>query len=255
MAEGAPLVAPDRAFLGSVAWVRRCGGHLSFGERLRLLGGTLPGLLEGYALGRRARREGRTDIAVARLEPPETPMVKAARAYLEAHVCRPMIHHSFRTGYWTAAVLHQHDSGGEKEIETAWVAALLHDVGLEVPPARGDFTMGGVEVLERLAREVGWSGEQTEQAAEAIVSNIGTRVDRRRSGVVAWAMNVGGAGEVGVWLHRAQLHSDRILEIERRYPRDDFRSAATRLIRDESRRVPGGRFAVLGPVFRLLMKD
>jgi hypothetical protein len=67
-------------------------------------------------------------------------------------------------------------------------------------------------------------------------------------------MNVGGLGELGFPLHRAQMHPERIAELEARYPRDGFRATAMRLIREEAVRVPGGRFALLGRFFPLIMR-
>jgi hypothetical protein len=67
-------------------------------------------------------------------------------------------------------------------------------------------------------------------------------------------MNAGGAGELGIWPHRAQLRRDRVRELEARFPRDGFRRAAMRLIRDEATRIPEGRFALFKPVYWLLMR-
>ena len=58
-----------------------------------------------------------------------------------------MVHHCFRTAFWTLVVLHQHVDVTDEDLETTWVAALLHDIGLEDPPAKGDFSLGGVQVL------------------------------------------------------------------------------------------------------------
>ena len=43
-----------------------------------------------------------------------------------------------RTAYWALFVC----MSMAYEIET-WVATLLHDVGLEYPPTKGDFIVGG----------------------------------------------------------------------------------------------------------------
>jgi hypothetical protein len=180
-------------------------------------------------------------------------MVNGARSHLEAHADRAMVNHCYRTAFWTLVVLHEHTELAPSVVETAWVAALLHDIGLEVPPARGDFSIRGIEVLKTLAHDLGWPDEQVHAASEAIATNLSTRVHPHRAGMVAWAMNVGGIGELGFGPHRMQMHPDRIKELEARYPRDGFRATAMRLVREEVGRVPDGRFALLGPFFPLIM--
>ena len=239
--------------LGTTAWLARTNGRMSTSERLSLLF-AMPGvLIEGLRLRRFARRSGRNAPPLAQLDAPDTPMVHAARARLLATSGTPMANHCFRTAYWTVLVMHVHGDVTPIDRETAWVAALLHDIGLEDPPARGDFSARGVEVLKDLALEHGWPDEQVHFASEAIVTNLGLRVDRVRSGTVAWAMNVGGSGEVGFPPHRAQMDRARVAEIEALYPRTDFKREAMKLIRAEARRVPGGRFAWFRWLFPLIM--
>jgi predicted dienelactone hydrolase len=167
-----------------------------------------------------------------------------------------MVNHSVRTAFWTLAVLHQHqDELDPATLETSWVAALLHDVGLENPPAAGgDFSLGGIEVLERLAARHHWPDAQVHAAREAIATNLSARVDRERSGVIAWAMNVGGVGELGFRWHRQQMHPDRIAELEARYPRTDLVPTSKRLIRAEAKRVRGGRFGFFRYLFPIVLR-
>ena len=240
--------------IGSVAWLERTGGRLSLRDRLAVIAGLFGALREGLRLGRRARRGDARAAELALFEPPETPMVAAARAHLAASCGTPMVNHSFRTAFWTLCVLHQHGEVTPVERETAWVAALLHDVGLERPLTHGDFSSGSIAALRSLAKATRWSDEQVHWASEAIATNLNARVDPRRSGRIAWAMNVGGVGELGFRWHRAQMHPDRIAELEARFPRDQFRAASMRLIAAEARRVRGGRFGLFRWVFPLIMR-
>jgi len=238
-----------------VDWLERTGGHLALCERVLLLLGGLPGIAEGIRLGGLALHDERRMVGMDRFEPPDTPMVRAAREYLAAHAGAAMANHSYRTSFWGLVVLHEQGDLTPEEIETTWVAGLLHDVGLEDPPDRGDFTMGGVHVLVRLAREHRWSDERTRQAAEAITINLHTHPDPRRSGRIGWALNVGGLGELGMPTNRAQWHPDRVAELEARFPRAGLREEAMRLIHEERSRLPDGRFALLGRFFPLIMRD
>jgi hypothetical protein len=239
--------------VGSLDWVTQTEGRLTRAERWFLLRGMLPMIFEGFRLRRAARRAGPQATSALSLDPPETDMVRAAREYLAAHSDRRMVNHCYRTGFWTLAVLAVNGGLPERDAETAWVAALLHDIGLETPGEKGDFSRAGVDVLKSLAHQVRWSEQQTYEASEAIAVNLSTRVEAARVGRVAWAMNAGGAGELGIWPHRAQLPRARIAELEKQHPRDGFRAFALKLIRDEARRVPGGRFALFKPVYWCVM--
>jgi hypothetical protein len=250
---GGELAKEQSGDIGSVAWLERTGGHLGGGERITLFFQGLGALGEGIRLGLRSRRDERRRVPLSALEPPDTPMVNAARHHLQAHACPEMVNHCYRTAYWTMAVLHAHDAATPVVAETAWVAALLHDIGLEGPPASGDFSMRGVHVVQALARQHGWNDEQTAHASEAIATNPNPRVYSARSGIVAWAMNVGVTGELGFGPHRAQLHPERIAELEARHPRDGFRQTALRLLAEEVRRVPDGRFALLRRLLPLIL--
>jgi hypothetical protein len=111
-----------------------------------------------------------------------------------------------------------------------------------------------VEVVKTLAHQHRWSERQTHVACEAIAAHSNTQVDAERFGPVAWAMNVGVVGELSSLFHRAQMHPERIAELEARFPRTDLRASLGRLIGAESRRFPGGRFALIGPFLRLIVR-
>jgi len=151
-------------------------------------------------------------------------------------------------------VLHEQGDVSDVDRETAWVAALLHDVGLERPTSRGDFATAGIEILKALACDTRWPDDQVRFASEAIATNLSLRVDRAHSGTIAWAMNVGGIGELGFPPHRAQLHPDRIVELELLYPRTAFKTETKKLIREEAQRVRGGRFGFFRPIFPFIVK-
>jgi hypothetical protein len=238
-----------------MAWLERSGGALSKVERAWLLRGMFSMIRAGFRVRRAAKASPRRRGPLDAFEPPDTAIVSAARALLDKSASREMTNHSIRTAFWTVVVLDAHNELTPQRIETAWVAALLHDVGFYLRAERGDFAAGGIAALKGLAHEHGWSDEQTHEAGEAIAVNLSTRVDPVRSGLVAWAMNVGGAGELGIWPHRAQMDRLRIRTLEARFPRGEFRKTALADIRDEARRLPEGRFAAFRWVYWLLMRD
>ena len=89
-----------------------------------------------------------------------------------------------------------------------------------------------------------------------IATNLATRVDPTRVGMVAWAMNVGGIGELGFGPHRApdapgpHRGASKRATPARRLSRD--RHAPHRGREEEG--VPDGRFAFLGRFFPLIMR-
>jgi hypothetical protein len=72
--------------------------------------------------------------------------------------------------------------------------------------------------------------------------------------MIAWAMNVGVMGELGFAPLRAQMSRERRAELEAKYPRDDFRQAVMKLLREEAQRIPDGRFAFLGWLIPLMLR-
>lgn len=241
---------------GTQAWLAARDGRLTLGDRLALLGGLVGSLVEGVRLARHARRSGRRDTPLAELAPPDTAIVRAARAHLLDACAPPLVNHSIRTAYWTQLVLHQHQDGEltPEDRETAWVAALLHDVGLELPLPQREFSLAGIAALHALARDTGWPAPQLDAAAEAIATNLSLRVDPARSGRIAWAMNVGGAGELGGGPHRGQMDPARVAELEAMFPRAAFKREAMQLIRADARRFPGGRWSFFRWLFPLVVK-
>jgi hypothetical protein len=246
---------PGPEVLGSVAWLEATNGRLTWGERGILLLGSFGMFAQGVRLSRRAKSRSLRNVSLSDLEPPDTPMVRGARSLIDEIASPQMRGHVYRTGYWTQLVLRQNGEPTPTELETAWVAALLHDVGTEHPTPRGDFATAGSQAMKRLANEHRWSEDQTQAAAEGIAGNFATLVDRDRLGLVTWAIHAGGAGELGLPFYRGQWLDPHIADLERRYPRDGFKRHVLHLMKGEARRVPGGRFALMRHFFPLLLKS
>lgn len=247
-------VIPGPEVLGSAAWLEATNGRLTWKDRARVLLGSFGMFAQGIQLSRRARSLRLRDMPLSALEPPDTPMVRAARTLVEQTASPQMRGHVYRTGYWTQLVLLQDGERTPVELETAWIVALLHDIGTEHPTPRGDFATAGIEAMKRLAHEHRWSEEQTHAAAEGIAGNFATRVDRSRLGLVTWAIHAGGAGELGLPFYRGQWLGSHVAALEQRFPRRGFKRAVLRLMQDEARRLPGGRFALMRHFFPLLLK-
>src|SRR5436305_299888 len=116
-------IVQSRPALGSVAWVRASRGRLTMRERWAIAVALVPGLRDGFRLRRQSLASGRRAVPLDTLAPPDTPMVRAASAYLAAHSEQAMANHAHRTAYWTLAVLHGLGDVDPATLETAWVAA------------------------------------------------------------------------------------------------------------------------------------
>src|SRR5688572_7871230 len=198
LALATPASAADPATvddIGSLLWLERTGGALDRKEGFRFVTRAIGPLLR--AVWRRTRPPAVEKLDLAKLAPPDTPMVKAAVQLLEQKASAPFRNHAYRTAYWALAVMKREKPElTPQDLEEAWVAALLHDLGLEQPPTHGEFTLGGVAAVRQLAETNKWDKQATARACEAISLNPNTHVDRDTFGLLPWAMNVGGYAEV-----------------------------------------------------------
>jgi hypothetical protein len=233
---------------GSVAWLRETGGRLGTREavRLRLLPART--LADGTLRMLEAKLDivPPSDVDFERWPPPDTPMIRASEAYVRAHASPEMREHCYRTAYFTLLVMSRvHGALDADDIETTWAAALLHDIGIEEPRHDGtDFSLVGIDVLERLAAENGFAPAKTAMAAEAIAQNTSPWVDRD-AGLVPWAMQAGGSGEVFHSPYTTLMSERSLAALEARHPRGEMLRVGSTLIRAEARAVPNGRFALL----------
>jgi hypothetical protein len=235
--------------LGGLAWTRRTGGALGWRDRVQYLGNAAP-LLKDWAVAPFASQPG--DLMLSRFDPPDAPIVQAALARLRGipdPEFAPFVNHSIRLAYWTVAVMsRERPNLTPTEIEEAWVAALLHDIGLALPPERGEFTLGGVRVVEELGGRYSFSAESVRRASEAITLNPNSRVDRDRDGLLAWAMSVGGQGETFYGPYRGLMSAKDVRALEAKYPRNGFFAGSERVLARELRRTPNQRFGLLRAV-------
>jgi len=105
------------------------------------------------------------------------------------------------------------------------------------------------EIVEHEFAVVGLDGQ--DRMALAITTNINSFVSLEEFGPEAHFMSVGGLVEVIA--QERKVHPENLADLLRRFPRDGFAPEAIRLIRQEVRRNPGGRFACLNPLFPMMV--
>jgi hypothetical protein len=245
--------------VGTLEWERAGGPPLSFGQRLRLLGGATAVLMTdlGPRIWWTLRRSGLVPagkfpqkIDLAAWLPPDTRAAHEAGNYLHEVSSVPMINHSLRTYYFSGVM---YDLSGVKQSidkEALYVAAMLHDVGLfqASPPANEHcFSVGSAREARRIAKDAGWDEARQDNIAVAITTNLNPFVPLDEFGPEAHFMSVGGLLEVIA--REWKIHRENAREILTRFPRDGFAEETVRCVRGEAKRNPGSRFACLNPMF------
>lgn len=254
-----PACSGTRPPAGTLEWERAGGSPLSFGQRLRLLGGATAVLMAdlGPRLWWILRRSGLLPagklpqkIDLAAWMPPDTRVAREAENYLKEVSSVPMINHSLRT-YYFAGIMY--DLSGVKlamDKEALYVAAMLHDVGLfqAAPPANEHcFSVGSAREARRIARDAGWDEARQDNIAVAITTNLNPFVPLDEFGPEAHFMNAGGLVEVIA--REWRIHPENTLELFTRFPRAGFAEETCRCVRHEAKQNPGSRFACLNVMF------
>ncbi len=237
--------APDPERLGGLAWTRRTGGNLSWGERRRLLAAIALGQWEN-ALGRAKLALGRLPAGAAAVdvktfEPPDSQLAREAEQAC-AEQPAAIVGHSHRTWLFgrALAVL----DGVELDDELFYCGALVHDFGIAQPTPGRDFTLASAERMLTCAAGAGVADDRAGLLADAICVHTTPGVSPDRDGSLGcylqWGAMVDGAG-LRMW----DVAPANVSEVLRRYPRVDFKRQLIELMRAEAAAVPGGRFGLL----------
>ena len=247
-----PRPDPDRP--GGIGWLQRTSGALTRRERLQLV----PAILAGHRdlLVCQARLlAGRRPQDLARVEPPDPPdsaLAQAAVAAATADLAESLVAHSART-WWYGQVLAGLD-GFSVDRELAFVAALLHDVGLAAAVPGEDFTLRGAHRAQALLLEFGASRDDARDVADAISVHTQPGIGVTGDGALGTYLQAGAMLDL-VGLRADSLPRATIDQVLARHPRGDLAERLAHAIRAESAAVPDGRFALLrwaglGPAVR-----
>src|SRR5262249_47195056 len=110
-----------------------------------------------------------------------------------------------------------------------------------------EFTVRGARIAARTLRDLGWPSKRVDVVAQAITVNANARVDLRRWGPEAYYARLApvcdGLGETG------RIPEAAARALLGRYPQGDLAGAVARLVSDEAKRQPGGRFALIRHFF------
>ena len=237
--------APDPQRLGGIGWARRTRGSLTGAERRRLIAEVARAQASNLA-GRIKLALGRLPAGAAQLEladfsPPDSALARAAE-----EACREqspaVAGHGHRTYVFGSALAALDREPLDREL--FYVAALLHDLGLERPVAGEDFTLRGAARAIECAHASGLAEQQAELIADAITVHATPGITPARDGALGCYVQSGAIADLGgfrLWDLPKPLLSGAI-EL---HPRHGVQKGIQQLIRGEARAVPEGRFALL----------
>jgi hypothetical protein len=233
------------ADIGTLGWARRTNGILGRGERARFIAAV------ALEQGRGVPRVVGARIGVlggpggpdpSKLTPPDT---AAAREVIEtvAGLESSIVEHSYRCYLYARALALA--EGVECDEEAVFVAAMLHDYGVKDIPALSDrcFTLVGADEALATGDRAGWTADRCEAAAEAITLHLNPAVPAEQ-GLVQHLVHDGVVLDV-FGLRATELDADGIERVRERHPRRSFNRVGGGLLRENGRRVPGCRSAVL----------
>ena len=180
-------------------------------------------------------------MQIGGLRRPATPAADAASTVTRHHAGPALANHAGRS-YWWAAHLAA-SSGLDVDAELLWVAALLHDLGLEAPfdSHRLPFEEVGGQVGWVFAIGAGWSPDRATRLSEVIERHMHAEVDPAVDPEghvleVATSFDIRGA--------RPELWDERLVaEVLAALPRLDLATRFTACLAEQAVRKPGSEAA------------
>jgi hypothetical protein len=231
--------------IGSLEWATATSGNLSNAERLRFLVPILR-TTAAYTTGRlrmllglRPARVGTLDLE--RLVLPDTKLVADAMAACRETLTPPMQNHSLRTFAFGLALANL--DRVHLDIESFYVASLLHDIALETPTPKRCFAVVGAERALAIAKGAGADDAQAHAIAEGISMHVtpGVGFEIGPIGPMLSAGALLDLAGVRLW----DLDSGFAQAAEERHPRLAMKRHLTACWSAEARAVPGGRAAFI----------
>ncbi|MGA8546148.1 MAG: HD domain-containing protein [Mycobacterium sp.] len=169
---------------------------------------------------------------------PET-AAAAAAADLAAVAAPPyLLNHSYRTFLFGRCLV----PAGDVDDEAAFVASMLHDLGLtDEHKTEREFTRSGAELACAFLEQRGWPLERIRLVEQAILRHANLVVEEvpvHRLLQAGAAVDVAGLGS-------DELNPESLSAIVSAYPRLDFVKQMPLIFLDEAHRHPNGAFAEL----------
>lgn len=172
---------------------------------------------------------------------PDTATAQAAADLAAAASAPPLLAHVWRTWHFGHHLLGPRVA--DADLEVAFVAAMLHDLGL-TPRFDGDgpFEQEGARAAAELLAGQGWDPDRAGLVGEAIARHLDLASAEARPEVAL--VHLGAAADV-VGLRVDQLPEELVELALATHPRDGFVELVSEALLDQVRRKPGSAIAAL----------
>jgi hypothetical protein len=175
---------------------------------------------------------------------PSSPTARAAADLAAEAAPAYLLNHSYRTYLFGRCLVAE----PEVDDEAAFVAAMIHDLGLtETYQGEGEFAHAGADLACRLLDARGWDLDRIRLVEEAILRHTNLVAEE----VPVYRLVQAGAAVDVAGLGHEELAPDDLARIVHAYPRLDFVTGMRSRFLKEVRRHPEGAFARLERVVGL----
>ncbi|GAA2355126.1 HD domain-containing protein [Nonomuraea africana] len=175
---------------------------------------------------------------------PHSPTAQAAADLAAEAAPAYLLNHSYRTYLFGRCVV----AKPEVDEEAAFVAAMIHDLGLtDTYAGESEFARIGADLACRFLEARGWDLDRIHLVEEAILRHTNLVAEE----VPVWRLVQAGAAVDVAGLGHEELEPDHLAGILKTYPRLDFASSMRSRFLEEARKHPEGAFAHLERVVTL----
>ena len=175
---------------------------------------------------------------------PSSPTAQAVAGLAAEAAPAYLLNHSYRTYLFGRCIVAE----PEVDEEAAFVAAMIHDLGLtDTYQGEVEFAQAGAELAGRFLSSRGWAPDRINLVEEAILRHTNIVAEQEP---VHRLVQAGATVDV-VGLGHEEIAPDDLAGILRAYPRAGFVSSMRSRFLEEARRHPDGAFAHLERVVSL----
>lgn len=232
--------------LGSFAWAMSNNGQLTWREKIKFIHHVmLPSTLNFLKIQFKFVDHVPEPIALSNIEIPDTPIIQEVIAELHQHADIALIHHSWRTYFWGAALGLTHRQDFDTEV--LLTAALCHDLGLinqhQHTANCQCFTLKSALAFDEIAQKVQFSQEKIHVIKDAICLHMNAFVDEKNPPEVTLLQYGAACDVIGDQFLNLDLNYRH--QVLTQYPRAGFNQKFKHLLKQEAKSVKNSRTALL----------
>ena len=234
--------------IGSRAWMDLSNGKLSFKEKMQLIKQVLVPATLNYSKTFTQKHSATNSFKLTDIQIPDTTIVKEAIKELEDTQNLAIINHSWRSYIWGVAIAQTKQ--WQFDDESLLIASLMHDLGLVEHLEQYScqcFTFESVLRSESLCAKHHYQKHKTHNISDAICLHMNgflNENDQNLTKEVLLLQQATSCDVIGtdLTLFSAQFKN----EVLAQYPRMQLNTEFKKLIKNEAKRNPQSRTALLG---------